>query len=345
MKRHVVGMAIAAMCLLVSPARSDFAAGVAAYDRGDYAVAFEAWQPLAQDGDPAAQRNLGHLYRFGSGVAQDFTKAAYWYREAAETDLAGAQANLAMMYLRGQGLDENPKQAAYWFERAAKHGHTISQYNLALIYLRGQGVKRDEARAMAWFHLAAKAGHQQSLEALSKLVMNSTTLIGPSPPPPGWKPSETKSKAESVPAKISSVAGQTSSSEDIARGTSTASIRPAKRSTESKISKNYRPTLADHRRLSEALVAFHVGDFDLARAQLLPLARAGMAEAQYQLGRLHGGNSAVPADRAKAYAWFALAAERGYLQAQDAKLVLFQEMTVAERNRSHALLRAWRDPS
>ena len=209
----------------------------------------------------------------------------------------------------------------------------------------GMGRHRRGARAMAWFHLAAKAGHQQSLEALSKLVMNSTTLIGPSPPPPGWKSPETKSKAESVPAKISSVAGQTSSSEDIARGTSTASIRPAKRSTESKISKNYRPTLADHRRLSEALVAFHVGDFDLARAQLLPLARAGMAEAQYQLGRLHGGDSAAPADRAKAYAWFALAAERGYLQAQDAKLVLFQEMTVAERNRSHALLRAWRDPS
>ena len=60
---------------------------------------------MTHSGDPAAQRNLAHLYRMGLGVAQDFVQAVSWCRLAAESGLAGAQANLAIMYLRGQGVE------------------------------------------------------------------------------------------------------------------------------------------------------------------------------------------------------------------------------------------------
>ena len=33
------------------PARADFAAGMAAYDRGDYQTAYKEWLPLAKAGD------------------------------------------------------------------------------------------------------------------------------------------------------------------------------------------------------------------------------------------------------------------------------------------------------
>ena len=61
-----------------------FEDGIAAYDRGDYATALRLWQPLAEEGDPYAQNNLGFMYAEGDGVPLDHIKAARWYRLAAE---------------------------------------------------------------------------------------------------------------------------------------------------------------------------------------------------------------------------------------------------------------------
>ncbi len=40
-------------------AHADFQAGMDAYNQGDYATAFKEWRPLAEQGDAAAQNNLG----------------------------------------------------------------------------------------------------------------------------------------------------------------------------------------------------------------------------------------------------------------------------------------------
>lgn len=379
------------------PAKADFAAGVAAYDRGEYAAAYEAWLPLARAGDPAAQRNIGHLCRFGLGVAQDFERAAYWYREAAEAGLAAAQTNLAVMYLRGQGVTADAERAAYWFRLAAVQGHAVAQYNLGLLYLSGNGVGRSEARAMGWFHLAAKAGHGQALEALSKLVLASATLVGPSLPP-GWKPSDGEAAAVEPPAQ----GNATSSAEVKAPATSPANtttatgpddvpaidvievlsklfadgngetkpVAPAAAMMadseaepdaaetagggtgefagvdyQRPVSARYVDRPGDQQRLTEAMVAFHAGDYEVARGRLLPLAQAGMAEAQYRLGVLNGRPDFEGGDRAEAFVWLTLAAERGHPEAAEARAALMERMSSEERLRSHALLQARRGRS
>lgn len=152
-------------------ARADFAAGVKAYDAGDFKAAFEAWLPLARDNDPAAQRNVAHLYRKGLGVPQDFAAAAEWYRRAADNGLARAQANLASMYLRGQGLERDARAAREWFARAAVQGHPVAQFNLGLLYERGEGAPRSLPHALGWYALAARSGHQEALGRLSVLVL------------------------------------------------------------------------------------------------------------------------------------------------------------------------------
>ncbi len=161
------------------PARP-FTAGVEAFDRGEFAKAHAIWLPWAHQGDPAAQRNLAHLYRMGLGVPQNFAQAVAWYRLAADSGLARAQANLASMYLRGQGVEEDAPQAAYWFTAAAVNGHVLAQYNLALLYLRGEGVERNEAKAAGWLYQAAKAGYKPAIRALGKLV---AVISGPAGPP------------------------------------------------------------------------------------------------------------------------------------------------------------------
>ncbi|MBM3518493.1 MAG: hypothetical protein FJX56_11640 [Alphaproteobacteria bacterium] len=158
-----------------APAWAGFAEGVRAYEDGDYEGAYREWLPLAEAGDPAAERNLGLLYRKGLGVPQDFVAAAIWYHRAAERGLARAQANLAVFYLRGQGVAQDLVEATRWFELAARQGHVISQYNLGLIYEAGLGPPADPVRALGWYYLAAKAGHPRAIERLAVLVVQGYT--------------------------------------------------------------------------------------------------------------------------------------------------------------------------
>ncbi len=45
--------------------------GYDAYNRGDYDTALKEWRPLAEQGNEAAQANLGFMYAKGQGVPQD----------------------------------------------------------------------------------------------------------------------------------------------------------------------------------------------------------------------------------------------------------------------------------
>lgn len=149
---------------------ADFNDGVEAYEAGDYKTAFNEWLPLAKNNDPAAMRNIGHMYRRGLGTAQDYAKAMTWYKRAATIGFDRAQANVAGMYLEGEGVEKDYAQAANWFARAAQQGHVVSQYNLALLLENGLGVERSDKRALGWFALAAKAGHPQAQKKAAELA-------------------------------------------------------------------------------------------------------------------------------------------------------------------------------
>ncbi|MCG8491076.1 MAG: hypothetical protein MI743_05645 [Sneathiellales bacterium] len=172
LEKHLIGTALSAV-LIASPlalAYAGFEEAVEAYEAGDYKKAHDEWLPLAEDKDPAAMRNLGHLYRRGLGVEQDYAKALVWYKRAAEMGFDRAQANVGTMYLKGQGVPQDYVEAAEWFTKAARNGHTIAQYNLGVMHEFGKGVEKSKTKALAWYNLAAKAGHKQALNKLSILV-------------------------------------------------------------------------------------------------------------------------------------------------------------------------------
>ena len=59
---------------------ADFQKGVDAYGRGGCAGTLREWRPLANQGDAAAQVNLGIMYRFGTCVVEDDVEAVKWPR-------------------------------------------------------------------------------------------------------------------------------------------------------------------------------------------------------------------------------------------------------------------------
>src|SRR6516165_8816864 len=110
-----------------------------AYQRGYYMTAFAiATRRVEEAGDVKAMTLLGELYANGWGVERDDTKAAEWYRLAADRGDRQAMFALAMFHLGGRGGAANREQAAKLLASAAKLGHAPAAYDLGLLYLEGQ---------------------------------------------------------------------------------------------------------------------------------------------------------------------------------------------------------------
>ena len=115
----------------------------------------DALRARAEQGDAAAQFDLGVMYANGYGVQQDYAEAVRWYRLAADQGLAVAQHGLGRMYANGAGVPQDYAEAAKWHRLAADQGHAIAQVFLGLMYVIGRGVQQDDVQAYMWLNLAA----------------------------------------------------------------------------------------------------------------------------------------------------------------------------------------------
>ena len=147
--------------LFSSSVFADFQAGMDAYHVGDYATALKEFRAAAEQGDAAAQFNLGAMCENGQGVTQDYKKALKWYRLAAEQGYALAQNNLGVIHHYGLGVKTNYKEALRLYRLAAPQV-AQSQYSLGAMYYQGQGVNQDIVIAYMWFYVAAKNGNPRS---------------------------------------------------------------------------------------------------------------------------------------------------------------------------------------
>ena len=158
LKRAIAALIL--VCAFAAPvAAGTFEEAVDANARGDYAKALRLIRPLANDGDAAAQFNLGLMYVTGHGVQQDYAAAALWYRKAAEQGYGLAQSNLGVLYRDGRGVPQGNAEAVMWFRKAPDQGDAVAQYLLGDQYTKGSGVSQDFAEAVVWFRKAADQGH------------------------------------------------------------------------------------------------------------------------------------------------------------------------------------------
>ena len=67
-----------ALLFIAIPARADLYSAVKAYEKGDFAAAFQQFKELAELGQPQAQRSLAAMYARGEGVAGSNVYAHAW---------------------------------------------------------------------------------------------------------------------------------------------------------------------------------------------------------------------------------------------------------------------------
>jgi tetratricopeptide (TPR) repeat protein len=152
-------------------------AGLRAYERGDFETAFKLWKRWAEQGDAAAQFNLGFMYDEGHGVERNAAKAVKWYNEAVNQGYAPGQNNLGVMYEDGRGVDRNYLLASWYYSSAAEQGHAIGQNNFGDMYYFGRGVERDFVEAVGWYRAAAKQGQADGLFNLGFMFENGRGVV------------------------------------------------------------------------------------------------------------------------------------------------------------------------
>jgi hypothetical protein len=144
-----------------------FEDGLAAHKRGDNAEAVKWFQLSAAQGNVEAQTNLGSIYYYGQGVAQDYAEALKWYRLAAAQGHTFAQHNLGEMYRKGEGVAQDYAEAVKWYRLAAAQGNAGAQFQLGMMYALGSGVSQDYVRAYMWLSLGTALDNE-----LAKVTRN-----------------------------------------------------------------------------------------------------------------------------------------------------------------------------
>ena len=103
------------------------------------------------------------LAAFQPGFADD--QDIEQLRKAAEQGDAAAQYNLGVMYKKGAGVPENYAEALKWYRKAAEQGHTSAQLRFGVMYALGRGIPENYVYAYAWVSLAVAQGDKEAVEA------------------------------------------------------------------------------------------------------------------------------------------------------------------------------------
>lgn len=128
----------------------------------------------AEDGDAAAQAELGDVHWYGDGVDQDYREAISWYRRAAGQGNVAGQLGLGTAYWEGVGVPQDHAEAARWLRLAAEQGNPGGQFGLGSAYWNGLGVPQDDIEAHMWFNLAGAQGNEGAVRARDKVAERMT---------------------------------------------------------------------------------------------------------------------------------------------------------------------------
>jgi TPR repeat protein len=137
------------------------------YNKGNYEKAVHNLVKSAEEGNTDAEWDLGCLYCYGDGVAEDDETAVYWFTKAAEEGGSDYQYNLAWLYYEGDGLNQDYEKAYYWFSEAATRGDTYAMNMTAEMLLQGYGVIQNPWLSIMWYNEAANKG---DIDAICSLI-------------------------------------------------------------------------------------------------------------------------------------------------------------------------------
>jgi hypothetical protein len=159
-----------------APATPSAAAGNAAMQNRNFALARANFRPLAEAGDPEGERLYGALLMQKCTGLQDKEAAASWLGKSADAGDAKAQAALGHAYMNGEGVAQDDTKAFALLSRAAAADRPAAQVDLGYLYLTGRGVAMDRYQGMVWTVKAAEQGMPAALFNISNAYFKGEML-------------------------------------------------------------------------------------------------------------------------------------------------------------------------
>lgn len=151
-----------------------------AYVRGEHAQAWGMFMPLAEAGDPVAQRMIGVMLAEGNGRTRDFASAMQWFRRSANQGNAESMLHIAIMYEHGQGVTADPRQAFSYTLAAAESGNRKAMRLTGQNYRSGNGAPKNLTESARWFRKAYEAGDARAAPQWADMLFNG---LGVAPEP------------------------------------------------------------------------------------------------------------------------------------------------------------------
>lgn len=121
-------------------------------------------------GDPQSQFEIGQMFQYGIGVAQNDQAAIVFYQNAAEQQHLGAEYNLGIIYLQHAKDAADYQTALNWLTDSAFKGNQHAQYVLARLLAQGKigpdgkeyiPINREQAISMLYLSAANGFGLAQ----------------------------------------------------------------------------------------------------------------------------------------------------------------------------------------
>lgn len=135
----------------------DFSDALSEFQNENYEKSVTLFEELANQGNEAAQYNLGIIFEIGVGELRDDYRAEYWYRKSAENGLPQAQFCLAAIL------------AADYMQQAEDYGYKPDIGNTTL-----DEREQKFLEAYKWLLIAKQAKHPDASNSLRRLRKNMT---------------------------------------------------------------------------------------------------------------------------------------------------------------------------
>lgn len=251
--------------------------------------AFALFKQQAEQGSMEAQYNLGVMCETGWSVPVDNKKAVRWFRAAAEQGDVNAQLRLGMLYYLGLGARQSNIKGEKWIRIAAKKNQPIAQKINDELFSDDLPDGLSVASVMSKVRASYLKSERKAIPVLESLLR--------------------KGREQARRAKKE-------------KDETTLRERRAERNTAGPLKPGFET--AEVERIKSEVPAF-IGDAPLeenralARGNIATIrlqAEKGLANAQYNLGRMYELGIKLPADKKSAMEWYEKAAKQHYPNAE-----------------------------
>ncbi|WP_377703566.1 hypothetical protein [Pseudoduganella sp. UC29_71] len=170
MKAVLLGIALLAFS---APALADdLADAQKAWESKDYGRAFKAFSALAKAGNGAAQLQLGEMFGFGEGTAEDAVQAEHWLKQAQAAGVPEAAASLELVRER----HARKAEIAYFTEHFDGADRAYSNYGCTRPLIPAQSATNAEIAAVNSAVNTWAACHGRFVTDLNKSLPATNTI-------------------------------------------------------------------------------------------------------------------------------------------------------------------------